>query len=459
MVIIFQVYENYNSEVTRHVDLPTNEGIKNTSSHLPENLFADNNLVRSGDSPIQIYQELQGQQPPSFPINNRSLINQVWEVINLLNKDRRHLDNIIDNEDLNTFSNIQAIYEDIEKAEDLFDQTRTSVKIFEKLILEHYHNVDLPEKEKQVYTAFIEVHFDIKKIVRQLWAENQSEIFNSVSKLEKEIEWTKRCILELSSVSQQNELLSTLTTIDKILVNVKDYTRGISGPQAYEPFGRGYYYHNYELLPKINQYGSGYTWKLEEFFRKYNWEVIHFLEEPHYLKIIYPERIPLEMLKNKSLDPGLRLSQISPPELPVIEKIVVEKSEEFTTIPNAVVEIPEEEEPDLDYTISYNERIRIDSSHVDLILMDHLRKDGDRVSINVNGEWTHRQISLERNPQIIELSINPSVINTIIIRADNEGWMPPNTIGIRYSNKDGSTDHFIRRDLTYSEAIEIKVTN
>ncbi len=462
MVIVFQIYENYNSEITRHVDLPKNEGIQNTSEHLPENLFADNDLVRRGDSPLDLYNELEEDSHRKiFPINNWSLINGAKRIIDVLNKDRRQLDNIIKNEDLEQFSNIQTIYGEIEQAGKLFDDLSNGVKIFEKLILQSYHDLVLPEQEKQIFTALTELHYDIKKMVRQLRYDNQSEVINGVTKLERELVWVKTCIAQLTAKDQRSDLLSVVTSIEKLITEFQNYVKGTAVPSEYSPFGQGYYYHNYEILPKINQYGSGYVWKLEEFFKKYNWPVINFLEEPHNIKIVYPSRIPLEVMKGEGVHPQTSIRDISDTELPKLDHLVVRKNnapdkiiapqpEEEVAEPVAVKEIPT--------LITYSQVINVDTTVFELLLFDHLQKDGDRVSINVNGEWIFNQISLERKSRILKLSINPGGPNYIIIRADNEGWRTPNTIGVKYRSKNAEQDVFIKKDLSTSEAIEIKFT-
>ncbi len=461
MVIVFQVYENYNSEITKHVDLPTNEGIKNTSSHLPENLFADNNLVRRGDSPLELYAELSADpMKDKMPLNNWSLIQEAKGVIDFLNKDRKKMDNIIDNEDLEKFSNIQMIYGEIEKALEYYDKLRSTVKVFEKLHLNTYHAQEISPEKKQVYTAILELHYDVKKLVRQLRADSRSGVSTSVTKLEKEIGWLRACVAKLESTQQRSELNSVVVNIEKLIAEINNYLDNKPVPAGYEPFGRGYYYHNYELLPKINQYGSGYVWKLGEFFKKYEWPVLNLLEEPHYIKVVYPERIPIEMMAGDGIDPDENIRELIAAELPQLEKIVVD-----TTI-DAPKE-PEEDKVEEEVkkvvpppvSIIAKETIKVDSAFFEISLYDHLRKDGDRVSINVNGQWVHERISLEKKTTKIKLEINNGAANYIIIRADNEGWSTPNTIGISYKGRVTENNVSFRQDLKTNEAIEIRFIN
>ncbi len=462
MVIVFQVYENYNSEITKHVDLPTNDGIKNTSTHLPENLFADNNLVRRGDSPLELYEELSADpMKDQMPVNNWSLIQEAKGVIDFLNKDRKKMDNIIDNEDLEKFSNIQMIYGEIEKALEYYDKLRSTIKIFEKLHLNTYHAQEITPDKKQVYTAILELHYDVKKLVRQLRADSRSGVAVSVDKLEKEIGWLRACVAKLESTQQQSELNSVVVSIEKLIAEINNYLENKPVPSGYEPFGRGYYYHNYELLPKINQYGSGYVWKLEEFFKKYDWPVVNLLEEPHYLKVVYPERIPIEMMAGDGIDPDENIRELIADQLPQLEKIVVDTAEDAPKAEKVEEKVIEAAKKDVPRPVNIiaKETIRVDSAFFEISLFDHLRKDGDRVSINVNGQWVHERISLEKKTTKIELAINSGTANYIIIRADNEGWSTPNTIGISYKGKVTENNVSIRKDLKTNEAIEIRFIN
>lgn len=459
MVIIFWVFKDYNSEVTKHVDLPRDGGIENTSSNLPDNLFADNSLVIRGDSPIELFNQLSADpMRDAFPINNWSLMKEGKDVIDFLNKDRKKVNAIVENEDMEVFANIQAVFKEIEDARDHFDKLRNTIKIFEKLHLNAYHDLELPTEQRQVYTALTELHYDIKKIVRQIRNDNQSGVINGVRKLEKELGWARTCIRKIKDTNQQSDLQSITVTIEKLIEEIKKYTSGAPIPDDYLPYGKGFYFHNTELLPKINQYGTGYVWKLEEFFKKYDWNVINFIEEPHYLKMVYPELLPLEIMTGDQLPPNQNIREIAPPELPQIDKLVVEKKNDNAGDVDSEdgVVVKNEELVETPYDIVLNQVIRVDSASFEIELFDHYRKDGDRVSINVNGEWVHRLISLEEKKRTIELSIQPGVSNYIILRADNVGWTTPNTVGIRYRSKNPDKTIVIKKDLLTNQAIELK---
>ena len=445
MVIVFQVYENYNSQVTEHVDLPSDEGILNTAKHLPPNLFADNNLVIGNDSPIAIYNELKADPVRStMPLNSWSLIQEIRRVIDFLNQDRAQLDQIIEQEDLEQFENIQKIYAEIERALENYDKVRNAVKVFEKLHQETYHAQELSYERKQIYTALLELHYDIKKLVRQLRDDSRSGVSNNVGKIKKELKWLDACIAKLATAGERSDLKGAVVSIELLVKDIEGYLAGTGVPDDYKAFGHGYHTHNYQLLPKINEYGSGYVWKLEEFFKKYNWSVLNLLEEPHYLKVVYPERIPLEMMDDETLDPDLDIRTIDKPSLPALADIVVEK-------------VPEKSIPVSPLNIILSESIKSDSSWLELDLFDHFKYDGDRVSVSFNGEWVMENVSLEKGGKKVYFQLLPNQENIVIIRADNEGWTTPNTVGISYKAKLSADNFRVVKDLTKNQAIELKV--
>ena len=162
------------------------------------------------------------------------------------------------------------------------------------------------------------------------------------------------------------------------------------------------------------------------------------------------------------IEPDENIRNLTPEELPELDKIVVETAIESTE---------EEEEKKEDFfaepkkdvpppvNIIAKEVIKVDSAYFEISLFDHLRKDGDRVSINVNGQWVHERISLEKKTTKLKLSINGGSANYIIIRADNEGWSTPNTVGISYKGKKTENNVSIRKDLKTNDAIEIRFIN
>jgi len=219
----------------------------------------------------------------------------------------------------------------------------------------------------------------------------------------------------------------------------------------YDNYGKGYYVHNYELLPKINEYGSGYVWKLEEFFKKYDWPVLNLLEEPHYIKVVYPEKIPPAMMADDTVDPELDIRSIEEPVLPVLADIVVETDPSKEEKAAEVIPTPSP------VNVIMSESIFSDSSWLELDLFDHFKYDGDRVSVNFNGAWVMNNVSLEKGGKKVYFELVPGQENIIIVRADNVGWTTPNTVGISYMATRTENNFRVVKDLDRNQAIELRV--
>ena len=311
-----------------------------------------------------------------------------------------------------------------------------------------YLGVDLPEPQKAIFTALVEIHFDIKKCLRNIRKDNQSGVIQSINKIDKEVNWLSVCINKVNDTGQKANLMRIRDIVGDLARDIKAYLNGGNVPQEYGAFGKGYYYHNVKLLTQVNRYGNGYVSEANTFFDKNRWPVIHLLEEPHYLKIIYPERVPKEILLDKTVEPTLDVKSLESQDLPEIPALVVESE-----IPEEEIEPVPKEVPSI---IVATHTIIVDSLVFELDLLDHKRKDGDRVSINVNGEWIFQNISLEKETQKIKLTVKPGFDNAIMIRAENEGWMPPNTVGVKYVSKSGIGSQFIKTDLRENEVLRIE---
>jgi len=197
------------------------------------------------------------------------------------------------------------------------------------------------------------------------------------------------------------------------------------------------------LLTLMNRYGNGYVTEFNQFLKQYNWPVLHLTEEPHYLKIIYPETTPKELLESP-LEDITTLEQLrSEPLDPIRAKPI----DTFYT---------DGKERDIPVNITHTHVIYVDSQFFDIQLYDHLIKDGDMVSINVNGEWVYNDISLEKEAKTIQLEVSPTKRNYIMVQAVNEGWRPPNTVGVRYISNGKVENIIIANDLNSAELIEIK---
>ncbi|MFT6807353.1 MAG: hypothetical protein ACJA01_000573 [Saprospiraceae bacterium] len=448
LLIAHRVYENYNQSINKYVDLPSYEINKYGNKDLPKDIFEDPEHWFYERSPQEIYKALLlDERRESDGLDTWPLIANIRNTGDFVNLKRQSLDAVIKKDNINEMANIQQVYTGLEEAIDQYDRVRNSIKIFESELQPLYLGIELPEPEKAIYTTLVEIHYDIKKCLRNIRKDNQSGVIQSIGKIDTEVNWLSVCINKVADTGQKANLMRIRDIIGELARDIKAYLNGGNVPQEYGAFGKGYYYHNVKLLTQVNRYGNGYVAEANAFFDKNLWPVIHFIEEPHYLKIVYPEKVPKEILFDNTIEPTLDVKSLKPQDLPEIPALVVES------------EIPEKEEipKEIPVIIVATHTIIVDSVTFELDLLDHKRKDGDRVSINVNGEWIFQNISLEKKTQKIKLTIKPGADNAIMIRADNEGWMPPNTVGLKYVGKSGTENNqFIKTDLRVNEVLRIE---
>lgn len=454
-LILHRVYEGYNQEVNKYVDLPSYTINQYDNSDLPSDVFEDQTRWFYDKAPNKIFAEITIND-----ISDKVLPETMGYIANIkrnctnLNQDRKSLEKLVFDNDLNDIANLQRFYESMESVVALYERLAYDVEAYESILMPSAFNANIASDKKQVYTALLEIHLDIKKSIRQIGDDQESGVKDDLIKINKEKNWLFSCINQLSSREEQKALMTIYESINATITWINDYLQNGIVPKEYELYGRGYYYQNVVLLTKTNRYGNGYVSKLNDFFDQYDWSVIHLVEEPHFLKLLYPKLTPKEVLTQLS-DPKLTLtelrSELSAINLPELSNIKIETPSETDKRLTA-----NPEKPDVPLKIAGTHVLYVDSLEFVIELYDHLIKDGDRVSINVNGEWLFNDISLEKEPQKIKLSISPDKENFIMIQAVNVGWRPPNTVGVRYWSNGKVENILLKTDLKSTELLEIK---
>lgn len=442
LLVAHRLYENYNQEMNKFVDLPRHNLNNLGGADIPDDIFSDPNKWFYDRSPAILYNELLIDPARSSVSTPWSVMSLFRNEITIINNDRKRIDRRIAAEDLNNLNTVLAIYKDLESSVRNYEEFRSGVISFERSILELYHDAELTADRKQVYTALVELHFEFKNILRNIRLDNQSGVINSYGKYEKEIKWLDQCIRELKIFEEQQGFSKILQILLLLSNDINEYINNPQVPEEYNLLGKSYYYHNVRMLTRLNRYGNGYASELNKLFDGFGWNVLHFMEEPHYLKMIYPQRIQVEnRVKESSGSP--RPVSVDSSALKI--KVNTSSNETLHQEPPVIA-------PPL---IVSNKSLRVDTTVFEIELYDHRIKDGDQISINVNGEWLFYGISLEKEAKRIVLSVLPGEDNYIIIKAENEGWRPPNTFGMRYISRGRSENVFVKQDLKTGEAVRI----
>ncbi|QBA64070.1 hypothetical protein [Muriicola soli] len=135
-----------------------------------------------------------------------------------------------------------------------------------------------------------------------------------------------------------------------------------------------------------------------------------------------------------------------------------------TSIPDPVVReeiaVEEKVEKRTDFggrSITYVKELEVNNKIVKINLWDHGRKDGDIVSIYLNGYPIVSEYLLTYQKKGFELKLDPSKPNDLFLYAHNLGQFPPNTVSIEIIDGDASENIILNSDLSRCEAVLINV--
>lgn len=107
--------------------------------------------------------------------------------------------------------------------------------------------------------------------------------------------------------------------------------------------------------------------------------------------------------------------------------------------------------------LNYVNEMSVSSNKISINIWDHSRKDGDIVSIYLNGVAVISKYSLEYYKKKIELTLDPSKPNDLFLYANNLGKYPPNTVSIEILDGTTSENIVLNSDLKSCEAVLINV--
>ncbi len=107
--------------------------------------------------------------------------------------------------------------------------------------------------------------------------------------------------------------------------------------------------------------------------------------------------------------------------------------------------------------INYVKELVVTGNTIRIGLWDHGRKDGDIVSIYLNGEAIVSKYHLEYQKKYFDLKLDASKANDLFLYAHNLGEFPPNTVSIEITDGAVSENIVLNSDLKSCEAVLINV--
>lgn len=291
LLIAHRLFEGYNQEVNKYVDLASYEINHYGNQDLPSDLFADNSQQFYIKSPQALYKSiLLDARRKQHPVDIWNTIAQIRNITEFVNQGRLELGQNVLAGNLNQLANIQKVYLGLESASEYYEDFSYQVDLLEKIFNGPYDQVNLSPPRQQAYTAMVDIYYDVKNALSQVAADRTS-INNLVSKIEKEVNWLKTCIGQFDDAEEKTGLLNIVPIIESFVEELSSYANNDKVPAEYSQYRRGYYFHNVRLLSLVNRYGNGFVSECNKFFDRHQWRTIKFLEEPHFIQVIYPERI------------------------------------------------------------------------------------------------------------------------------------------------------------------------
>ncbi len=108
-------------------------------------------------------------------------------------------------------------------------------------------------------------------------------------------------------------------------------------------------------------------------------------------------------------------------------------------------------------TLNYVQELEVSGTSIEINLWDHSRKDGDIVSIYLNGEAIVSKYALEYYKKKVAVVLDPTKPNDLFLYAHNLGEFPPNTVSIEIVDGSSTENIILNSDLKSCEAVSINV--
>lgn len=407
MLIVHRMLENFNQEVNKYVDLESDQVNFYGNSDLPANVFLDIDHYFYETTPYEWYakcQELKGDLPKELSMLTDT-IEAIKGLIDQINALRFSLDGFIQTHDLNQAENLKLIYQQLENGVTYYDRVYQLKQNLWQVIESWGTRKHLFYDHEHTFNVYNEL-IDMLAAVREKDREGALRHFN-------------RLKAESSNQSGREGAL-----IKSILSEANDYLTNHSIPPFYQLYRPYYYYYNVGMLNKTNRYGNGWIALINQTISQASNPYLLYLEEPHFFKVIYPER--------DDINPFQAGKDTAIADIPQI----LEKRE-----------------------IRSDKTIYVDDPYLVVELYDHKEQDGDIVSINFNGEWVLKKHLLKNEPYELKLRLNETGRNYLVLHAENIGKRPPNTMALKYTYRGKEHEIILNSDMQQSELIEIEYSD
>lgn len=424
IMVANKLFELFNQDVNRFVDMDSYKLQGFDNSDLPTSLFDDSSQdYYERLSPKAYFTSITGSK--SIPDKNKVLAVQLNALNQDIDKKRFDIERYLDLNDLSNRENLPGIYGLLENCVALYKNYYTTYREYAAELESDYAAMSKKPFDGQgIYTIFTDVH---KNTVRSMDAVRRDKSRDVSVNLKSVGLMYVRLKKELNghngSLSHLKNSPNFFPKIENYIGNVRDMVEGVPVKENYTDYGMPYFTHNKSAIAKVNKYGNGFVHEFNLAIQQKDLPVMELLQVPHYFKVIYPKKLEI-------------IQQIG-------------STQKFVSkIPTAILDRAVKEEGKL---IKTNKKV------FEVELFDHMVQDGDLLSVNFNGDWILEEYSLEKKSKKLRLELNPNGKNFLILYAASVGQRPPNTMAVKYINiREEEVQIILKSDLKTSEMIEIK---
>ena len=433
MLIVHRLLENNNQDINKYVDLDGYQINFYSNNDLPKNIFSDPEQWFYEVSPQKRYAAL-NQVQNNLPQDIRSELISQASTINAIstsvNDIRFEVEDYIDEHDLTLRENLYGVYELLEKAVTLYGDFYSTQNDFHTSIKPYVLSgikANASDDYMDIYNSFREIHSSSKNILHALRNRDEEKVAIFNKQLKSSFEEFKTKIESPENAGRYKKSIQYSTIESKVtdIIAAADEFASGSVPKEYKLYGKYYYYHNSNVINKFNRYGNGFVNEMNNLLDKQKVNYPHFLEAPHYFQVIYPMKI-------------------------IEQDYLISETKMITEVPRELEE--------RQIAVSDNV-IKAETNLLELELYDYKLKDNDVVSINFNGDWIYRNLSLETEPKKLKLKLNDTGVNYLLIHAESVGIISPNTVAIKYKIGSKRDEIILESDLNSSALIEFTVDN
>ena len=423
MLIAHRLFENFNQEVNKYVNLQSTQLNFYANKDLPKNIFVDPEQSFYKISPYRWYEVVKTESRSLKPADAKRLnvsADELKTIMEQVNQVRFDLENHIQNNDLTKKENQKTIYKKLEHCVKLYESFYKTKEKIRKDVFDIYSNSINQELTRtsvpiQALISFHRKFLFFSSKLRYKTSDTNNSILANLKKEANKV---------LDVPAKHPFYKKSQKAVNTIIQQAEAFTNDKSFSKSYTLYGPHYFYHNVELAAAFNSYGLGYVKNANKYIKNMHPTGLLLIEEPHFFKVIYAKEA-LEFAQSNSAGEGDVIEEL--PSVVNDREVIVRQ-----------------------------QSITVDSLELELAIFDHKEQDGDIISLNFNGTWILESYRLTKRWHNLKVTLNAEGENYLLLHAENLGGSPPNTAAIRYMYGGKKKTVILNSNLNESEMIQVK---